>query len=124
MNVPEELLYTKDHEWIKIDNNNATIGVTDYAQSELGDIIFIEFPDKDISFKTGDTIGTIEAVKTVADIFTPLDGQIAEINKNLVDTPEMINHDPYKNGWILKLRNISIKSSNLLSASDYKRLIQ
>ena len=124
MNVPADLLYTKNHEWIHIVDDVATIGVTDYAQGELGDIIFIEFPAKGIKFKSGDPIGTIEAVKTVADIFTPIDGEILEVNATLEDSPEIINKDPYKNGWIIKLCKISKDVSDLLKASDYQDLIQ
>ena len=124
MNIPHDLLYTKEHEWIRIVNNVATIGITDYAQGELGDIIFIEFPDKGVKFKSGDPVGTIEAVKTVADIYTPIDGEILEVNLSLEDKPESINSDPYEKGWIITLCNISTDISNLLTASDYKNMIQ
>ena len=124
MNVPDDLLYTKDHEWISIVDDVATIGVTDYAQGELGDIIFIEFPNKGVKYQLGDPIGTIEAVKTVADIYAPIDGQILEVNIELEDNPDMINKDPYEKGWIIKLCKISKDVSNLLKASDYKDLIQ
>ena len=123
MSIPDDFLYTKDHEWIYIDGDIATIGVTDYAQSELGDIIFIEFPGKGDKFKSGDPIGTIEAVKTVADIFTPIDGEILEVNIALEENPEIINKEPYKNGWIIKLCKISKDVSNLLTPSEYKDLI-
>ena len=123
MSVPDNLFYTKDHEWIYIDDDIATLGVTDYAQGELGDIIFIEFPGEGIKFKSGDPIGTSEAVKTVADIFTPIDGEILEINATLEENPELINKDPYKNGWIIKLCKISKDVSKLLTASEYKGLI-
>ena len=124
MNIPEELLYTKDHEWVLIDNDIAIVGITDYAQSELGDIIFVELPDENTSFNSGDSVGTIEAVKTVADIYIPLNGIINEINKNLENTPESINKDPYKTGWILKIRNFTKDDSELLSASEYIKLIK
>ena len=124
MNIPDDLLYTKDHEWISIVDDVATIGVTDYAQSELGDIIFIEFPNKGMKFNTGDPIGTIEAVKTVADIYSPVDGEILEINRALEDKPESINNDPYEKGWILKLCKIHKDSSDLLTATDYKNMIK
>ncbi len=124
MNVPNDLLYTKDHEWIRIVDDVATIGVTDYAQGELGDIIFIEFPDKGIKYQSGDPVGTIEAVKTVADIYAPIDGQILDVNVELEDGPDMINKDPYEKGWIIKLCKISKDVSGLLKASDYKGLIQ
>ena len=124
MNVPDDLLYTKDHEWISIVDDVATIGVTDYAQGELGDIIFIEFPNKGVKYQLGDPIGTIEAVKTVADIYAPIDGQILEVNVELEDEPDMINKDPYKKGWIIKLCKITKDISDLLQASDYQSLIQ
>ena len=124
MNIPEHLLYTKDHEWVHIENGIATIGITDYAQGELGDIIFVEFPEKGENFNIGDSVGTIEAVKTVADIYTPMTGEIKEINQQLEDEPEAINKDPYESGWIIKISNILEETSYLLSASDYKELIQ
>ena len=124
MNIPSDLLYTKDHEWIKIENGIATVGITDYAQGELGDIIFIEFPEIGDSFHTKDSIGTIEAVKTVADIYAPIDGEILEVNVGLEDEPDMINKDPYEKGWIIKLCKISKDVSDLLKASDYQCLIK
>ena len=124
MNIPDDLFYTKDHEWIHIVDDVATIGITDYAQGELGDIIFIEFPEKGVKFQSGDPVGTIEAVKTVADIYTPIDGEILEINVELEENPELINKDPYKMGWIIKLCKIQKDVPGLLTASDYKNLIQ
>ena len=124
MNIPDDLLYTKDHEWIRIVDDVATIGVTDYAQGELGDIIFIEFPNKGAKYQTGDPIGTIEAVKTVSDIYAPIYGEILEVNVELEDAPDMINKDPYEKGWIIKLCKIPKDVSGLLKASDYKGLIQ
>ena len=123
MNIPKNLFYTKDHEWIKIENGIATIGITDYAQSELGDIIFIEFPNIGASFNAGDSIATIEAVKTVADIYAPIKGNIAKININLEDAPDSINKDPYETGWIIKLDSLIKDSSNLLSSNDYQKII-
>ena len=122
MNIPNNLQYTKDHEWVKYEDNIALIGITDFAQSELGDVIFIELPNSGDNFKAGDSIGTIEAVKTVADIYTPLEGDIIEINKSLESTPELINNDPYNEGWIIK---ISFKKKiNLLDANEYMDLIK
>ena len=124
MTIPDTLQYTKGHEWIEIENGVATIGITDYAQGELGDIIFIEFPEAGDKFNAGDSIGTIEAVKTVADLFTPLAGEILEINLKLEDEPEAINKDPYESGWIIKLKNITKNTkSQLLTASEYKKYI-
>jgi len=124
MNIPNDLLYTKNHEWIRILDDVATIGVTDYAQGELGDIIFIEFPNKGVKYQSCDPVGTIEAVKTVSDIYTPIDGQILEVNLELEDEPDLINKDPYGKGWIIKLCKIPKDVSDLLKASDYKDLIQ
>ena len=124
MTIPDTLQYTKGHEWIEIENGVATIGITDYAQGELGDIIFIEFPEAGDKFNAGDSIGTIEAVKTVADLFTPLSGEISELNLELEDDPEAINKDPYNSGWIIKLKNIiKEENSQLLTASKYKKYI-
>ena len=123
MDIPKDLYYTKEHEWIRIEDGIATIGVTDYAQSELGDIIFVELPDENRTCISGDSVGTIEAVKTVADIFTPFNGEIVKVNKTLEDSPESINKDPYKSGWIIKVRNFTKHNSELLTASEYKILI-
>ena len=124
MNIPEELLYTNDHEWVQIDNDIAIVGITDYAQRELGDIIFVELPNINTSFNSGDSVGTIEAVKTVADIYIPMNGTIIEVNQNLEGTPESINKDPYKAGWMLKIRKFTKDDSKLLSASEYIKLIK
>ena len=124
MNIPDKLFYTKDHEWINIINGIATIGITQYAQSELGDIIFIEFPDIGTIFNAGDSIGTIEAVKTVSDIYAPISVRIKEINKNLEDEPDSVNKDPYITGWIVKLDSLSKDNSKLLSADEYENMIQ
>jgi glycine cleavage system H protein len=124
MNIPSDLLYTKDHEWIKIENGIATVGITDYAQGELGDIIFIELPDIGDSVQAKDSIGTIEAVKTVADIYSPMNGEISEVNVNLEDNPDIINTDPYDSGWIIRLNNFTNNDDNYLTPDQYKSLIQ
>ena len=124
MNIPSDLLYTKDHEWIKIENGIATIGITDYAQGELGDIIFIELPEIGESVKAKDSIGTIEAVKTVADIYSPMNGEVSEVNVNLEDNPDSVNKDPYDSGWIIKLNNFTNNDDNYLTPDQYKSLIQ
>ena len=124
MNIPSDLLYTKDHEWIKIENGIATVGITDYAQGELGDIIFIELPEIGDSVQAKDSIGTIEAVKTVADIYSPMNGEILEVNINLEDNPDSINTDPYDSGWIIKLNNFTNNDDNYLTPDQYKSLIQ
>ena len=124
MNIPDDLYYTKNHEWLKIDNGIATIGITDYAQSELGDIIFIELPEIGANFNVGDTIGTIEAVKTVADFYSPIKGRIAEINNKLEDSPNSVNSNPYDVGWIIKLDSFGEDQLALLSAREYEKLIR
>jgi len=124
MNIPSDLLYTKDHEWIKIENGIATVGITDYAQGELGDIIFIELPEIGDSVQAEDSIGTIEAVKTVADIYSPMNGEISEVNINLEDNPDSLNTDPYDSGWIIKLNNFTNNDDNYLTPDQYKSLIQ
>ena len=123
MNLPEHLQFTKDHEWIEIKDGIATVGITDFAQGELGDIIFIEFPDLNMQVKAGDSIGTIEAVKTVADIFTPLNGTVIEVNTELEDNPELTNSDPYGAGWMIKLKDVSEGEVELLTAAAYKEII-
>ena len=123
MSFPKDIKFTDDHEWIKIDDNIVTIGITDFAQSELGDIIYVEFPDVDTKFVNKDSIGTLEAVKTVADIFAPLSGCITEINENLENNPELINESPYENGWIIKMKiNNKEDYEKLLNAEEYEKL--
>ena len=124
MDITDSLLYTNDHEWIKIEENQAIIGITDFAQSELGDIVFIEFPDEGDTFQKGDTIGTIEAVKTVADLYAPVSGKIFELNLDLDDNVELINSDPFGKGWLFKMElSNPDEKSDLLSAEDYEKLI-
>ena len=124
MIIPEDLQYTEDHEWVKIENEIATIGITDYAQGELGDIIFIELPQPGDAVEEKDSIGTIEAVKTVADIYSPMQGEIYEVNPIHEDEPECVNTDPYARGWIIKLTNFTNDTANFLTADEYKNLIQ
>lgn len=125
MNLPENIKYTEDHEWAKLDGDILTIGITDFAQSELGDIIFVEFPDLNLDVEPKDSIGTLEAVKTVADIYSPLKGKIVEINDQLEDNPEYINENPYDSGWIIKLKIDNIDEyKSLLSNKDYEKLIK
>jgi glycine cleavage system H protein len=124
MSSPKELKYTEDHEWVKVDGDIATIGITDHAQSELGDIIFIEFPEINDQIKITEPFGTIEAVKTVADLFAPLSGKIVEINKVLEDSPELVNSDAYGQGWIVKVTIDELNQVNeLLSLENYKKLL-
>jgi len=125
MNIPDNIKYTKEHEWCIIDDDIAIIGITDFAQSELGDIVFVEFPEINNQIKKNDTIGTLEAVKTVADIYSPLSGKIIEINNSLEDEPNLINDDPYNSGWIFKLKVVDLnETSSLLNYKEYKDLIK
>ena len=124
MKITGSLLYTNDHEWIKIEENQGIVGITDFAQRELGDIVFIEFPDERDLFQMGDTIGTIEAVKTVADLYAPVSGKIFELNLDLDDNAELINSDPFGKGWLIKMElSNPDEKSDLLSAEDYEKLI-
>ena len=124
MRQTSDLLFTSEHEWISIDDNVATIGITNFAQSELGDIIFIELPNVGDEFESNDVFGTIEAVKTVADLYMPLSGKIIEINPNIEDAPENINNSPYDDGWIVKIDiNANADKSELLNEESYKKLI-
>ncbi len=124
MNVPASLKYTEDHEWIKIDGDIITIGVTDFAQQQLGDVVFVEIETEGESLAKGETFGTIEAVKTVSDLFMPVTGKVIELNPELENTPESVNNDPYGAGWMIKVKieNTS-ELDNLLSADDYKENI-
>ncbi len=121
MNIPEKLKYTKDHEWLKIEGGEAYCGVTDYAQNELGDIVFIECETVGETLKQEETFGTIEAVKTVSDMFMPVSGEIVEFNKELEATPELVNKDPYGKGWIVKIKMTNqAEAGELLDATAYK----
>lgn len=124
MNIPSELKYTKDHEWIKIDGDIATVGITDFAQGELGDIVYVEVDTLDETLDIEEVFGTVEAVKTVSDLFLPLTGEIIEFNESLEDEPEKVNSDPYGDGWMIKLKiSDASQIDDLLSADDYKALI-
>ena len=124
MNVPSELKYTKDHEWIRIDGEVLTIGITDFAQRELGDIVYVEVDTLDETLEAEEVFGTVEAVKTVSDLFLPVSGEIIEFNKALEDTPEQVNQDPYWAGWMVKVKYCDESEiESLLDASDYKVLI-
>lgn len=124
MNIPDNLYYTPDHEWVSVDGNVATIGITDFAQGELGDIVYVDIDTVGETLNQHDVFGSVEAVKTVSDLFLPLTGEIAEINAELEGTPELVNQDPYGKGWMVKV-NISDASqiSSLLTAEAYKQLI-
>ena len=124
MKIPQDLVYTKEHEWIRVNDNILTIGITDFAQGELGDIIFVEFPEIGEEFQKDDPFGTIEAVKTVADIFAPVQGKIIEINHDIENSPEVINSDPYGDGWLVKIEITEhMVSDRLLSPEEYELLL-
>ena len=124
MNTPDTLHYTKDHEWISIEDGIATVGVTDFAQSELGDIVYVEVETLDEQIGISEVFGTVEAVKTVSDLFMPLSGTIIEFNESLEDEPEMVNDDPYGKGWMIKIKlDNPAEASELLDAAAYKELI-
>ena len=125
MNIPTQLKYTKDHEWVKIDGEIATIGITDFAQQELGDIVYIEIESIGETLDAEEVFGTVEAVKTVSDLFMPLSGEVLEFNATLEDTPESVNDDPYKSGWMIKVKiEDPSQISDLLDFDAYKQLIK
>ena len=125
MSIPTEIKYTKEHEWISLDGEVAMIGITDHAQSQLGDIVFVELPDVDTEINQNDTFGVIEAVKTVADLFAPVKGLIIELNSSLEDSPDLINSDPYGAGWIIKVKvSDSNQYDDLMSSDEYEEFIK
>ena len=124
MNTPSELKYTKDHEWVKLEGNVATIGITDFAQSELGDIVFVDVDTVDDDLNAGEVFGSVEAVKTVSDLYLPVSGKVIEFNEELEGEPELVNTDPYGKGWIVKLElSEGADQSELLTAEQYQELI-
>lgn len=123
MNVPESLKYTNDHEWIKIDGDIATVGITDFAQGELGDIVYVEIETEGEEIEEGEVFGTVEAVKTVSDLFMPVSGTITEVNEELENSPELVNEDPYGKGWMIKIKMSGDTSDSLLDASAYQDVI-
>lgn len=124
MNIPSNLKYTKDHEWILIDGDTITVGITDFAQSELGDIVYVEVETLDETLEIEEVFGTVEAVKTVSDLFLPVSGEIIAFNEALEDEPEMVNSDPYGAGWMIKVKCSDLSQlDNLMSDEDYKSLI-
>ncbi len=123
MNIPEDLKYTNDHEWVRLEGSVATIGITDHAQSELGDIVYLDMEEDAGDVESGDSVGTIEAVKTVADMYAPVSGTVTEFNESLADSPDTVNSDPYGDGWILKMEVAEDALSDLMDAAAYKALI-
>ena len=124
MNIPQDLVYSKEHEWCRVEGDTAVIGITDFAQSELGDIVFLELPETGDTTAAGDEFGTIEAVKAVAELFAPVSGEVIEVNAGVIDAPETVNEDPYGNGWMIKV-NLSDTSEldNLMDAAAYEAMI-
>ena len=122
MSVPKELEYTKTHEWVRREGEEATVGITDHAQEELGDVVFVELPKEGVSFDAGASFGVVESVKAVSDLYAPVGGEVVEVNEALTDTPEKVNEDPYGEGWMIRLRISS--EGELLSADEYERLLE
>jgi glycine cleavage system H protein len=122
LSVPGDLQYTKTHEWVRREGDTATVGITEHAQDELGDVVFIELPEEGASFGAGDAFGTIESVKAVSDLYAPVGGEVVEVNSALEDAPEKVNEDPYGDGWMIRLR-VS-HEGNLLSAEEYAKLLE
>jgi glycine cleavage system H protein len=124
MNFPDNLKYTKDHEWIKIDGSHATVGITDFAQSELGDIVYVEIETEGETLDKEAVFGTVEAVKTVSDLFMPVSGKIVEVNKGITTKPESVNKDPYNEGWMIKIEMSNpSEAEGLVSAADYSKMV-
>lgn len=125
MKLPDNLKYTQDHEWILVDGDVATVGITDFAQGELGDIVFVEIETEGESLDIGEIFGTVEAVKTVSDLFMPVSGEVIEVNEALADDPEVVNKDPYGNGWMIKVKIANeAELSELLTPEEYKKMIE
>lgn len=125
MNFPEDLKYSKEHEWVRVSGNVATIGISDYAQDQLGEIVFVELPDEGEEFEKDDAFGVVESVKSVNDIFAPITGKIIEVNDPVVDSPEIVNEDPYAEGWLVKIEIADPKElGELMSAKDYAAYIK
>lgn len=124
MNIPADLKYTEDHEWVRVEGDTATVGVTDFAQGELGDVVFVEIETEGEELDKGETFGTVEAVKTVSDLFMPVGGEVSEVNEELADEPELVNKDPYGKGWMVKIKVAdSSELDDLMSAEDYEKMV-
>jgi glycine cleavage system H protein len=120
--VPEDLQYTKSHEWVRAEGDTVTIGITDHAQEELGDVVFVELPEEGGTIEAGDSFGTVESVKAVSDLYSPVGGEVVEVNSSLENAPEKINDDPYGEGWIVKLR--TSEGADLLSPEEYEKVVE
>jgi glycine cleavage system H protein len=125
MNIPADLKYTQDHEWVRVEGDVAVVGVTDFAQGELGDVVFVEIETEGEELDKGETFGTVEAVKTVSDLFMPVGGEVLEFNEVLADEPELVNKDPYGKGWMIKIKIAdTTELDDLLSAEDYQKMVE
>ncbi len=125
MNIPADLKYTQDHEWVRVEGDVATVGVTDFAQGELGDVVFVEIETEGETLDRGETFGTVEAVKTVSDLFMPVGGEVSEFNEALADEPELVNKDPYGEGWMIKIKVAdTAEFDDLMSADDYQKMLE
>ncbi|GAB4246720.1 MAG: glycine cleavage system protein GcvH [Acidobacteriota bacterium] len=125
MKIPADLLYTKQHEWIAIDGDTATVGITDYAQQELGDIVYVELPEVGRSFEAEDSFGSVESVKAVSNIYMPMSGKVIEVNEDLADAPEIVNQDPYGEGWLIKIQLTDpSQADELMSAEEYEQYLE
>ena len=124
-NIPENLRYSKDHEWVRVDGDAATIGITDYAQHSLGDVVYVDLPRAGDKLNSHEAFGSVESVKAVSEIFTPIAGEIAEVNDGLNDTPESVNNDPYESGWMIKLKMENpLEADGMLSSAEYEEYLQ
>ncbi|RPJ59826.1 MAG: glycine cleavage system protein GcvH [Acidobacteria bacterium] len=125
MNIPEKLFYTKEHEWISVQNEVGTVGITDHAQTELGDVVYVELPESGNRFDAGQALGSVESVKAVSEVYSPISGQVVDINSVLVDAPETLNQDPYGKGWIVRMRlDDTTELLNLMSPQDYRKYLE
>jgi glycine cleavage system H protein len=122
LSIPQDLQYTRSHEWVRTEGDTATVGISDHAQDELGDVVFVELPDEGATFDAGESFGTVESVKAVSDLYTPVGGEVVEVNSSLEDAPEKINDDPYGEGWIVKLRTSG--EADLLSPEEYEKVVE
>jgi glycine cleavage system H protein len=122
LNVPQDLQYSRSHEWVRTEGDTATVGISDHAQDELGDVVFVELPDEGAIFNAGDSFGTVESVKAVSDVYAPVGGEVVEVNSSLEDAPEKINDDPYGEGWLVKLRTSG--EADLLSPEEYEKVVE
>jgi glycine cleavage system H protein len=122
LNVPQDLQYTRSHEWVRTEDDTATVGISDHAQDELGDVVFVELPDEGATFDAGESFGTVESVKAVSDVYAPVGGEVIEVNSSLEDAPEKINDDPYGEGWLVKLRTSG--EADLLSPEEYEKVVE